>query len=152
LADRTLYKNPFNFIAEDDEFNISNVKLSLFDGYSNAVGLEYTKAEYRFEAKRLEKLKKSVIKEVRDAVNKLRETVARMEAAKKAIAYTEEKLNILEEKMKFKETTEIDVLKSKVSLVEARIRWIQSRYDNGVALAGLYKAIGKRFEWKGIAE
>ncbi len=83
LADRTLYKNPFNFIAEDDEFNVSNVKLSLFDGYSNAVGLEYTKAEYLFEAKRLEKLKKSVIKEVRDAVNKLRETVARMEAAQK---------------------------------------------------------------------
>ena len=152
LADRTLYKNPFNFIAEDDMFNISNLKLSLFDGYSNAVGLEYAKAEHRFEAKRLEKLKKSVIKEVRDAVNKLRETVARMEAAKKAIAYTEEKLNILEEKMKFKETTEIDVLKSKVSLVEARIRWIQSRYDNGVALAGLYKAIGKRFEWKGTPE
>jgi outer membrane protein len=152
LADRTLYKNPFNFIAEDDRFNISNLKLSLFDGYSNAVGLEYAKAEHRFESKRLEKLKKSVIKEVRDAVNKLRETVARTEASRKTIEYAEEKLNILEEKMRSKETTEIDVLESKVSLVEARIRWIQSRYDNGIALAGLYKAIGKRFEWKGIAE
>jgi outer membrane protein len=152
LADRILYKNPFNFIAEDDEFNISNVKLSLFDGYSNEVGLETAKAEHRFEIKRLEKLKKSVIREVRDAVNKLRETVARMEAAEKSIEYAEEKLTILEERMSLKETTEIDVLKSKVSLVEARIRWIQSRYDNGIALAGLYKAIGKRFGWKGITE
>ncbi|MCK4827812.1 TolC family protein, partial [bacterium] len=64
-----LLENPYNFIPEDKEFDMKRIKLSLFDGSSNAVNLERARAACRLVKNKLIQLKRSIVKEVRDAVN-----------------------------------------------------------------------------------
>jgi outer membrane protein TolC len=97
---------------------------------------------------RLAKLKRTITKEVRDAFNKLREAGAIIDITQKSIEYAEEKLKLLEERLNLRETTEIEVLEARVEVVDAKVKNLQALYERSVTIAGLYKAIGKRLEWK----
>jgi outer membrane protein len=148
ISQNKLYKTEYNFAKEDEEFDVEGIKFSIFDGSSNKVNLRRAKADYRLSSNRLAKLKRTIIKEVREALNKFLEAQATIDTTRKSIEYTEEKLKILEERLRLRETTEIDVLEARVQLVDAKIRNLQTLYERSMAIAGLYKAIGKRLEWK----
>ena len=148
LSQNKQYKTTYNFARKDSEYDVENVKLSIFDGSSNKVNLKRARADYRLSSNRLAKLERTIIKDVRDAFNKIREAEATIETTSKSIEYAEEKLKILEEKLRLRETTDIDVLEARVQLVDARVKNLQALYERSVAIADLYNATGKRMEWK----
>lgn len=148
VSQNQLLENPYNFMPEDEDYDMRHLRLSLFDGSSNAVNLKRAGAECRLVENRLVQLKRSIIREVRDAVNRLREAEALTKTTKKSIEYEEEKLNLVEEMIKLRETTELDVLEARVDLTEARIENLKALYKYNMAITGLYKVTGRRFEWK----
>ena len=147
-----IYENKYNFQDKDEDFDVEGLKLSIFDGSSNRVDLASSKAEYRLAKNRLEKLKRTIAKDVQVAVNKLREAESLQETAIKSIEYSEEKLKILEKKLQLRETSKIDVLEAQEDLIKAESKKLQAQYKYSIAIANLYKAIGKRLEWKGTSE
>ena len=148
VSQNQLYKTLYNFAREDAQYDVEGIRLSIFDGSSNKVDLETARAEYRLSSNRLAQLKRTITREVRDAFNKLREAEAIIDITQKSIEFAAEKLKLLEERLNLRETTEIDVLEARVEVVDAKVKNLQALYERSVAIAGLYKAIGKRLEWK----
>jgi len=147
-----IYENEYNFQFEDEDFDVEGLKLSIFDGSSNRVDLASSKAEYRLAKNRLEKLKRTIAKDVQVAVNKLREAESLEKTAIKSIEYSEEKLKILKKKLQLEEISKIDVLEAQADLIKAESKKLQAQYKYSIAIANLYRAIGKRLEWEGALE
>ncbi|MDH4266550.1 MAG: TolC family protein [Deltaproteobacteria bacterium] len=144
-----LYENSFNFTRQDENFDAENMKLSIFDGSSQRVSIEKARAELKLAVNRLDQLKKTVAKEVNDAFYHMKGAEANISAGEKYVMYNQEKVKVLEEKLKLKETTEVEVLKAQVDLVDAQVKTIKALYEHAAALVDLYKATGKKIEWKG---
>jgi outer membrane protein len=148
VSQNRIFENPFNFVPETQDFDVRGVNLSVFDGSSNSVNLERARADYRQASNRLEQLKRAIVKEVRNAFNKIQESEATIQTTRKSIEYAGEKLKILEERLTLKEATELEVLEARVELVDAKVRNLQAQYERSVAVASLYKAIGRELECK----
>jgi outer membrane protein TolC len=144
-----LYENAFNFQRQDESYNMEKIKLSIFDGSYNQVSIEKARADMKLAINRLDQLRKSLVKDVNETFYQFKSTEAGIVAAEKSVEYEGEKLRVLEEKLKLKETTEVEVLKARVDLVDAQVKKIRSLYDNATALAELYKATGLVMELKG---
>jgi len=140
------YENTYNYTYEDTDFDINNIKLSIFDRSSNTVNLKTARAEYRLAVNRLEKLKRTIIKEVQTAENKIREAKALQNTAQKSVEFSKEKLKILKKRLELKETTEADVMEAKTALVDAMAKNRQAEYEYAVAVTNLYKATGNKME------
>jgi outer membrane protein TolC len=145
-AENKVFENRTNRFPFNVRFDETNINLSVFDGSSNKVDLERARASKTLEADRLEQLKITIIKEVREAANKIQEAEATIAATRKSVEFAEEKLKILEEKLKLGETTEIEVLESRVELVDVRVKNLQALFEHSTAIAGLYKALGRTIE------
>lgn len=143
-----IWANPYNFQGEDQNYDLSNIKLSLFDGSQNDSKLESARANYRLAVNKMEQTKRTIEKDVKDALNKLLEAEATIATTEKQIEFTEEKLKILEEKLKFREATELEVLESRVQVIEAKTKNLQAMYDQSAAIGALYKASGRQLKWK----
>ena len=142
------YENPVVPRSEDFDFDVENLKLSLFDGSSNRVKMEEARADLKLSSNRLSQLKRSLRREVSDSFHELQKAEATIKTAEKSIKIAEEKLKILEEKQKLGLTTDIEILDAEMELVDFKVRHIQAFYDKSVAIADLYKATGTELAWK----
>lgn len=141
------YEKTYKYYTyKDTDFDVNNIKLSIFDGSSNAVNLKTARAEYRLAVNRLEKLKRTIVKEVQIAVSKVREAKALQDTARKSIEFSKEKLKIIKKKLELKETNEADVMEAKTALVEAMAKNRQAEYEHAVAVINLNKATGRKME------
>jgi outer membrane protein len=143
-----LLENRFNFVGTAENFDNKSVSLSLFDGSSVTVDVEKARAAYRLAENRLAQAKRNVTTEVQGAVNRLKEAEALLETARSMVAYSKEKLKLLEERLQLRETTELDVLDARTRLADAKVRYLKSLYAKAVDVVSLYRATGKRLQWK----
>jgi len=143
-----ILENSFNFVRKPENYDNKSVKLSLFDGSSTAVDLGKARADYRLAVNRLAQTKRRVVTEVRDAVNRLKEADALLETTRSMVEYAKEKLILLEQRLRLREATELDVLDGRVRLADAKVRHLKALYTRATDLVRLYRVSGKRLEWK----
>jgi outer membrane protein TolC len=142
-----LYENPFAVIRQDDRFNVTKGKLSLNDGSSSAIGLEEARIEKRFAEDKLSQSKREAALEVKEAYFKLKQTESLIETGAKAVEAAEEKYRVISFRHGLREATYKDLIEAQVDLTEAKVNQARTIFDRSVALAGLYKAIGKDVQW-----
>jgi len=142
------YENPVVPRSQDIDYDVENLKLSLFDGSSNRVNIEEARAELKLSSNRLAQLKISLKKEVSDSFHKLQEAEAIIKTTEKSIKVAEEKLKILAEKLKLGLTTDVEILDAGMELIDFKVKNMQAFYEKSVALAGLYKSTGTELAWK----
>jgi len=152
VARYQLYENEFRFLGNDTDFDVQSVKLSLFDGSSNAVDEKSALAEYRLAKNNLQKMRRKLVTEVQDAFNRVEEATAFLSTAQKAIDLSEEKLKIIETKFALKETTEIELMDAERDRVHALARYHQAEYEKALATIKLYQAIGAKISTQGNPE
>jgi len=143
-----ILENSFNFVRKPENYDNKSVKLSLFDGSSNAVDLEKARAGYRLAENRLAQAKRTVVTEVQDAVNRLKEANALLETTRSMVEYSKEKLSLLEQRLRLRQTTELDVLDARVKLADAKVRHLRALYSRAADVVRLYRVSGKRLQWK----
>ena len=142
-----LYQNPFALIRKTGNYDMVKGKLSLNDGSSNTIGLEEARIEKRFAEDKLSRSKRDAVLEVKEAYYKLKQTESLIETGAKAIEAAEEKFRVISFRHGLGEATYKDLIEAQVDLTEAKVNQARTIFDRSVALAGLYKAIGKDVQW-----
>ncbi|MCG6912160.1 MAG: TolC family protein [Deltaproteobacteria bacterium] len=148
VARNRLLENRFNFVGTAANYDSKSVNLSLFDGSSKKIDVEKARAAYRLAKNRLAQAKRNAAADVQEAINRLSEAEALLETTRSMVAYSKEKLKLLEKRLQLRETTELDVLDARTRLADAQVRYLKSLYAKAVDVVSLYRATGKRLQWK----
>jgi len=147
-----LLENDFNFVRNPSTYDNKSLSLRLFDGSSSEVGLEKARADYRLSGNRLAEARRTVVNQVQKAVNQVKEDEAFLETARKWLEYSKEKLKLLEERLQLRETTDLEVLDARTKLADAKVRYLKALYARAADMVRLYRATGKRLQWKETAK
>lgn len=131
------------FPDKEDDWRVSiSANWELFDGGASRARVEEAKAAAEEVLYRIEDLKKQINLEVSTAVLNLRSATQRVNLAKDQVKSAEEDYRIALKRYSAQVGTNIDVLDSRVALVNAKTQLANAVYDVYQARADLQYALG----------
>jgi outer membrane protein TolC len=131
------------FPDKEDDWRVSiSANWELFDGGASRARVEEAKAVAEEVLYRIEDLKKQIDLEVSTAVLNLRSATQRVNLAKDQVKSAEEDYRIALKRYSAQVGTNIDVLDSRVALVNAKTQLANAVYDVYQARADLQYALG----------
>jgi outer membrane protein len=124
-------------------FPVRTIKYSLFDNSSNRVYLEKAQSDRDLAQDRWTKEKQNLAGDLKSTIAQKRESLTRIDIAKKQIAMAEELVDINRTKYRTGLVTLSDVLKARFTLTEARINLLNAKKDFAVSTAELHRILGR---------
>jgi len=143
-----LYENRTAFIRDNADYDLRSVKLALNDGSSSAARIQEARVEKRYAEEKLSQSRKDMVVEVREAFFQFQQEDSLMESTQKSVEAAGEKLRVIRSRHELKEATYKDLIEAQVDLTEAEVNYARTAFGRSVALAGLYKAIGRNLKWE----
>lgn len=119
------------------------LKCSLFDNSANKVELAQAQADLELAKDRRRQEQQGLYSELKGVLTQKQESASRMQLAKKQLALAEEIVNIQRSKYRAGLTTLAEVLKARTAVAEARLNFMAAKKDYAVALAQLYRLVGR---------
>ena len=143
-----LYENRTALIRDKADYDLRSLRLALNDGSSSASRIQEAQVEKRYAEEKLSQSRKDVVVELREAFFKFQQMDSLMESTQKSVEAAGEKLRVIRSRHELKEATYKDLIEAQVELTEAEVNYARTAFGRSVALAGLYKAIGRNLKWE----
>ena len=138
------YQNPYYLqLSWTQSWNAGlNLNIPLFDGFFTAAKVKQAESELNAAGIGIKKLEDSTAVELKQLILSLAEAKERIDAQKDAVAQAEEYHKIAQVGFRSGTMTNLEVIDAELSLMNARIGYLQALFDREVIGAGIERLSG----------
>lgn len=114
-----------------------------FDGFRRDSAIEAAEAQLAAAREQRRRVRLDLEHQLRQAVSTLREAIERVDVSRKSSRLAEESLRMTQQRYRNGAADITELLAAETALTAARSRAVSALYDRQVALAGVYRAVGR---------
>ncbi|MCP5061943.1 MAG: TolC family protein [Ignavibacteriae bacterium] len=123
-----------------------NLKIPIFSGFATSSKVEQAELEHKKSLERLEKIKSEIKNEFENIYLEIKSLIEQKDAYKSAFDESQRGYEITTKKYKVGVSSQLEVLNSMVSLIDANTNYLTTIHDYYIAHAKLDLIMGKNFD------